>query len=91
MDLGDYLAFVKNIEIIDGNTNQNSYVSVKLGGKVRKTYNNSSNAIPRETIRGVFELVSSHGLQKIEKQNYILHKTDFIKAEPWDMRLGVGL
>lgn len=96
MDLGDYLAFVKNDKIIDGNTNQGSYVSVKLGGKSERPIITvqalNFPLLLRETIRGVFELVSSHGLPKDRKKaNYILRKADFIKAEPWDMRLGVGL
>lgn len=96
MDLGDYLAFVKNDKIIDGNTNQGSYVSVKLGGKSERPIITvqalNFPLLLRETIRGIFELVSSHGLPKDRKKaNYILRKADFIKAEPWDMRLGVGL
>ncbi len=44
MDLGDYLAFVKNDKIIDSNTNRGSYVSVKWV-EIRGAYNNSSSII----------------------------------------------
>ena len=42
-----------------------------------------------ELIRGLMELFSSHGLPKErERVNYILKKTDYLKAEPWQMRIG---
>ena len=42
-----------------------------------------------ELIRGFMELFSSHGLPKErERMNYILKKTDYLKAEPWQMRIG---
>ena len=42
-----------------------------------------------ETIRGFMELFISHGLP-IEKDKAIavLGKSDYLKAEPWDMRVG---
>jgi hypothetical protein len=45
-----------------------------------------------EAIKGLFELFSAHGLpQDREKAQYIIRKADFVLAEPWDLRLGVGL
>ncbi len=45
-----------------------------------------------ETIRAFMELFASHGLPKdTGKAKYIISKSDFIKAEPWDMRLGPAL
>ena len=42
-----------------------------------------------ELIRGFMELFSSHGLPKdLGRAKYILSKTDFLKAEPWLMRIG---
>lgn len=42
-----------------------------------------------ELIRGFMELFSSHGLPKeMERTNYILKKADYLKAEPWQMRIG---
>ena len=42
-----------------------------------------------ELIRGLMELFSSHGLPKErERANYVLKKADYIKAEPWQMRIG---
>lgn len=42
-----------------------------------------------ETVRGFMELFASHGLPKdISKAMLVIGKSDFIKAEPWDMRIG---
>ena len=40
----------------------------------------------------LFELFSSHGLpDDNDKAMYIIRKSDFILAEPWDLRIGIGL
>lgn len=45
-----------------------------------------------ELVKGVMELLASHGLPKDPKvRNYVLGKADYLKAEPWDMRLGPAL
>lgn len=42
-----------------------------------------------ELIRGMMELFSSHGLPKDrERMEYVLKKSDYLKAEPWQMRFG---
>ena len=42
-----------------------------------------------ELIRGLMELFSSHGLPKDkDRREYILKKADYLKAEPWQMRIG---
>ena len=42
-----------------------------------------------ETVRGFMELFISHGLpMERERAMAVLGKSDFLKAEPWDMRLG---
>lgn len=42
-----------------------------------------------ETIRGIFELFVSHGLPDDRNMaNMVIGKADFLKAEPWDMRIG---
>lgn len=42
-----------------------------------------------EAIRGFMGLFASHGLPKdLNKSMLIINKSDFIKAEPWDMRIG---
>ncbi len=45
-----------------------------------------------EIVKGVMELLSSHGLPKDKELiNYVTNKADFLAAEPWDMRLGPAL
>lgn len=45
-----------------------------------------------ETIKGVLELISSHGLpDKKEYAEYILKKSDFKLAEEWDIRFGIPI
>ena len=45
-----------------------------------------------ETFRGFFELFASNGLpDDLKKAEYIISQSDFLKAEPWDLRLGVGI
>ena len=91
-----YILFVKEEKIDKDNPMQNSYVSVKLGKKGEKTVIESQGlyfmALLRETLRGFFELFSSHGLPNdTKKAMMIIKNADFLVAEPWDMRVGVGL
>ena len=45
-----------------------------------------------ELVKGVMELLASHALPEDEMtRNYVLGKADYLKAEPWDMRLGPAL
>jgi hypothetical protein len=45
-----------------------------------------------ELIKGVMELLASHALpESPEKRDYVINKADYLKAEPWDMRLGPAL
>ena len=75
---------------------QGSYVETHLGIDDAKTTIKAQGIIfPllfHEAIKGLFELFSAHGLPKDrEKAQYIIRKADFVLAEPWDLRLGVGL
>lgn len=45
-----------------------------------------------ELVKGVMEILSAHGLPEDEKiAEYVIGKSDFLAAEPWDMRLGPAL
>lgn len=45
-----------------------------------------------ELIKGVMEVIALRGLpQKTELAKFVLGKSDYMSAEFWDMRLGVGL
>jgi len=45
-----------------------------------------------EAIKGVMEVMASHGLPKNKKiRKYVINRADFLNAEIWDLRLGPGL
>ena len=94
--INDYLLFTKKEEMTDDKPMQGSYVETHLGmDDERTTINVQGIIFPlllQETIKGLFELFSAHGLPTDrEKAKYIIKKADFVLAEPWDLRLGVGL
>ena len=94
--ISDYLLFTEKEEISEKNPNQTAYVEVHLGKKGKKTSIEAQGLIfpflLRESIRGFFELFSSHGLPKDNKKAmYIIRKSDFLVAEPWDLRFGMGI
>lgn len=96
IDLTEYLLFLNKEVIYEDSKNLGSYVSVRLNSKnERSTIDVQGLIFPflyREAIRGVLELATSYGLpHDREKAMYIINKSDFIMAEPWDMRLGVGM
>lgn len=94
--INDFLLFAKKEEMSDDKPMQGSYVETHLGIDDAKTTIKAQGIIfPllfHEAIKGLFELFSAHGLpQDREKAQYIIRKADFVLAEPWDLRLGVGL
>jgi hypothetical protein len=45
-----------------------------------------------ELVKGCMEILSAHGLPtKKNIAEYVINKSDFVKAEPWDMRIGPAL
>lgn len=95
--LNNYLLFAKeDIGMTDENKMQLGTVEVSLGTKDKKVKIESQGVIfpvlLSETIRGFFELFISHGLPKErERAIAVIGKSDYLKAEPWDMRLGPSL
>jgi len=94
--INDYLLFTKKEEMSDKKPMQGAYVEVRLGQAENKTSIDVQGIIfPllfQDAIKGMFELFSAHGLPKdIAKAKYVVRKSDFLLAEPWDLRLGVGL
>lgn len=92
--LNNYMIFgSSDLGITDKNRNQIGVVDVKFGSSDELVTISAQGVIfpvlLSELIRGFMELFSSHGLPKErERVNYILKKTDYLKAEPWQMRLG---
>lgn len=94
--INDYLLFTKKEEMSDDKPMQGSYVEVHLGGVGERTTIKAQGIIfpllLQETIKGLFELFSAHGLpEDREKAMFVVKKADFVLAEPWDLRFGVML
>lgn len=92
--LNNYMIFRGvDLGIDDKNKCQVGMVNVVFGNEDELTVINAQGVIFPillcELIRGFMELFASHGLPKDrERLKYIISKTDFIKAEPWLMRVG---
>lgn len=94
--INDYLLFNVEEKITDKNPMQGACVEVELGREGEKTIIQAQGLIfpylLTEVVRGFFELFSSHGLpQDNKKAAYIIKQSDFLLAEPWDLRFGVKL
>ena len=94
--ISNYLLFVKEEKISEKNPMQTSYVEVNIGKRGKKTTIDAQGLIfpylLKEVFRGFLELFSSHGLPEDNKKAmYVIRKADFIVAEPWDLRLGMGI
>lgn len=91
-----YLLYADSPKLSDEDPMMNAYVSVRLGGDTKRIDIESTGIIfpflLRETIRGFMELFSSHGLPSDnERAMEIIRRSDFMVAEPWDIRLGIVL
>lgn len=95
--INEYLIFEKeNININEKNKMQIGVVEVLLGNEEKKVSIKAQATIFPillfEAIKGFMELFISHGLPiKKERTLYILNKTDYLKSEPWYMRIGPSL
>ena len=94
--INDLLLFKKREDVTDDNPRQFGYVEVTLGSHGKKNTMEAQGIVfpllYRESIKGIFELISAHGLPSDPKQaKYIIRRADFLMAEPWDMRFGKTL
>ncbi len=94
--INNYLLFIKEEEMTDEKPMQGSYVETRLGIDDEKTSIDVQGLtfplLLQESIKGLFELFSTHGLPKDRKQaQYVIKKADFALAEPFDLRFGVNL
>lgn len=95
--LNTILLFLRNDdEITDRDNKQIGYSIIKFGSKENKTHISVKGKIfPvlfAETIRALMELFISHGLPENKTlAKSIMEKTDFIKSDPWLMRIGPRL
>ena len=92
--LNNYMIFKSpDLGISDKERNQIGFVTVKFGAPDELVSISAQGVIFPvvlcELIRGLMELFSSHGLpKKRERMEYIIAKSDYLKAEPWQMRIG---
>lgn len=97
ISLNNYLLYTSNdIGMTDKNKMQIGTIQLSLGQQDEKPRIYSQGilfpVLLSETIRGFFELFISHGLPKDKNMAVmVLNKSDYLKAEPWDMRLGPSL
>lgn len=95
--LNSYLLYTKeDIGMTEEDKKQIGTVEVMLGNDIRKNRVESQGVIfpilLSESLRGMMELFVSHGLpDDINKAKTIIGKSDYLKTEPWDMRLGPSL
>jgi hypothetical protein len=92
--LNYYLLYIKDDFVMtDENKMQIGTVEVHLGNDTTKALIEAQGVIMpillTEIIRGFMELFISHGLPKEKNIALsVIKKTDFLKAEPWDMKFG---
>lgn len=95
--LNNYLLFTQeDLHMTDENKMQLGTVEVSLGNPDEKVKIKAQGEIFPvllcEAVRGLMELFASHGLPKDAKMTeLVIGKSDYLKAEPWDMRLGPSL
>ena len=94
ISLNNYLLYTKDdFNINDKNKMQIGLVELLLTTSDKKPKIDAQGVIfpilLTELIKGFMELFISHGLPKdLNKTTIVINKSDFIKAEPWDMKLG---
>jgi len=95
--LNNYSMYMADdLGIDDENKKQLGTVNVEFGNEGEQVRITAQGVIfpvlLSETLRGFMELFISHGLPKNKKMaEIVIGKSDFLKAEPWDMRLGPSL
>ncbi len=95
--LNQYLLYTKeDLDLTEKDMKQLGTVEVTIGNDIRKNRIESQGVVfpilLSETLRGFMELFISHGLpDDLDRAKQIIGKSDFLKNEPWDMRLGPSL
>lgn len=90
--INEYLSFVKEQKPTDDNIGGEVSVDLTSENPSIKSEGIIFPVLMFETIKGIMELIFSHGLPESKKDaEYIIGKSDFLLASNWDKRLGVGL
>lgn len=92
----DYLDFTIDNTYSDKEIDLNGYVGVRLGRNGKRTIIEAqAKLFPfllQEAVRGFFELFSVHGLpENDDEAKSLIKRTDYLVAEQWDKRIGIGL
>lgn len=92
-DINNYLLYTNDSQITEENKQETGEVIVTLGNDERKNQLEAKGTIfpvlLYETIKGFFEIFTSHGLPEDEAlATAVMSKSDYLLAEPWYMRLG---
>lgn len=94
ISLNNYLLYTRSdFNLTDDNKMQLGTVEVSLANEENKVKIEAQGVIfpilLTELIRGFMELFTSHGLPKERAMALsVIGKSDFLKAEPWDMKFG---
>ena len=94
--INDYLLFNKKERITDRKRFQGAYVETIIGSDIEKAQIKVQGItlffLLQESFRGFFELFAAHGLPNDKaKAKFVLSQSDFLFAEPWDLRFGVEM
>lgn len=90
--INEFLSFIKEQKPSNENLAGEATVNISSESPSIKSEGIIFPILIFETIKGVMELLSSHGLPEIKTDaEYVIAKADFRLAENWDKRLGVGL
>ena len=93
MKINDYLVFVSDVKIEDGDHKQGGTVEVSLQreGEI-PTIKATGMILPiliQETVSGLIELITTNGLPDSEEgARRVINVSDALENEPWIMRLG---
>jgi hypothetical protein len=95
MTAADYMYYLQ--PTLESSTNAGK-CEVEFGSKEKNkptTLNAKAMVFPvliHELVKGCMEILSAPGLpNKKNIAEYVINKSDFVQAEPWDMRIGPGL
>lgn len=94
--INDFLLFFKSDINDEKSRTEAGNVDVHLGNENKPTSIDAKGIIfpilLNECFRGFLELFAAHGLpENREDALYVIKKSDFLLAEPWDIRLGYSL
>lgn len=90
--INEYLSFVTERIPNEENIGGATYVDLSKDVPVIKSQGIIFPVLVFETIKAIMEFLSSHGLpEDLDSAEYIIGQADFLLAENWDKRLGVGV